>query len=206
MAKRTKLNDGEQIELSIRTPAETEYFCRSFYQIEEDVLYVPIYPSGRFYSYLDSLPQSNKPTKNNQPQPLANLDIDSEGRLLFLQIKSPRRQWNKNKSLKPSTTAEFADIRFINFRDKIRCHAIEANNDFSMVKLTFSSNKSNRSYHACNNLIFDVTEDDLLAAIWITSITDDRAARLMSEWRKAMRINHKSKDEKSSCKRIEINK
>jgi hypothetical protein len=206
VAKRTKLTGNEQIELSIRIPTEIEYFCRGFYQIEEDILYVPIYPSGRFYSYLDSIPQSSALNENNNLQPLANLDIDSEGRLLFLQIKSPRRHWNIIKSLNPSSSIEPADIRFINFRENIRCFSIDTTNDFSMVKMTFSSITANRSYRAGDNLIFDVTDDNSLAAIWITSITDDRAAKLMSEWRKEMRTNHKSENTKSSCKRIEINK
>ena len=42
---------------------------------------------------------SNGENKNNNKQPLANLDIDPEGRLLFLQIKTPRRQWEINNSL-----------------------------------------------------------------------------------------------------------
>ncbi len=200
------MTGDDHIELSIRIPADNRYFCRGFYQIEEDVLYVPIYPSGRFYSYLDSIPDSSIKNKNNNKQPLANLDIDPEGRLLFLQIKTPRRQWEINNSLNYSSPFEFADIRFIRFRDRIRCRKIETDKDFSWARLTFLKQKISCSYRAADNLIFDITEDNLLASIWITSMTDDRAAKLMSQWRKEMRTYHKLGDTKLSYKRIEINK
>ncbi|MFH1700982.1 MAG: hypothetical protein ABIE07_10375 [Candidatus Zixiibacteriota bacterium] len=207
MAKRAQLSGGNYIELSIRRlPAETEYFCQGFYQIEEDVLYVPIYPSGRFYSYLDSIPDNNIQNADNNKQPLANLDIDHEGRLVFLQIKTPRRQWKVNKSLKPSPPIELADVRFISFREKTQCLDIETDQNHSQVRLTFSAKKIKRSFRAADNLIFDLSEDNFLVAIWIISITDDRAAKLMSEWRKAMRINQKPEDTQSFYKRIEINK
>lgn len=171
MAKRVKkIETADQIRVTVKTPADISYVSRGFYQVEENALYVPILPAGRFFSFLDS--------------PQLHIDADNAGRPLFIQIIEPRKNWQVRDNLAAPKEPAPADIRFLNFRDRIPSAIIETSSDHATVRVTFIENGERQSYAVADNLIFDITPNKTLAAIWIVKIEDDRAARAMAEWRK----------------------
>jgi len=175
MAKRAEkeVSDALGPKLLIKTPAEEILFSRGFYQVEEDSLYVPIHPSGRFFSYLDS--------------PQVSLQTDNSGRLIFIQIHLPRAQWKVCDHLELPAAPVSADIRLLEFRGNIPPSIIERSPDGKVVRIGFGDPPKALSYQIAESLVFDVTPDARLAAIWVGQIQDDRAAEKMAVWRKELR-------------------
>lgn len=178
--------------LAIKTPAETTSFSRGFYQVEEDTLYVPLFPGGRFFSYLDS--------------PQVSLQTDRKGRLVFIQILAPRRNWTVADNMVPPSGLESADIRFLDFRDKLDATDIEVNPAGDTVRIVFASVKDIQTYRITDNLLFDVTPDERLAAIWIFHVEDDRAAEKMAAWRKEIAGQVEEETPREKHRRIEVSK
>lgn len=174
MARQGKrIADRDGIRVIVKTPVAFPPASRGFYQAEEDVLYVPVYPFGNFYSYLDS--------------PHVLLDVDRTGRLIFIQVLAPRRGWRVRPDLcVPEATLE-ADIRFRDFRARLPRTSILTNQDRSVVHIRFRAARNPEHYRVADHLVFDLTPDDALSGIWITAIEDDRAARGMAAWRKSVK-------------------
>jgi hypothetical protein len=171
VAKRAqKVALADKIRVTVKTPADLPYISRGFYQVEENALYVPILPAGRFFSFLDS--------------PQLHIDADNAGRPLFIQIIEPRKSWQVRADLVAPKDSPPADIRFLSFRDQIPAARIETSSDNTIVRITFIESGERQSYAVAENLIFDITPDKTLAAIWILNIEEDRAAKAMAQWRK----------------------
>ena len=176
MAKRAEKEVSDDLgpKLLIKTPAEETLFSQGFYQVEEDSLYVPLYPSGRFFSYLDS--------------PQVSLQTDNSGRLIFIQIHLPRSQWKVRDHLEFPAAPVSADIRLVEFRGNLPPAVIERSPDGTTVRVGFGDPAKALSYQIAESLVCDVTTDARLAAIWIGLIQDDRAAEKMAAWRKELRL------------------
>lgn len=174
----------------VKTSATPHLVSRGFYQVEEDLLYVPVYPAGKFYSYLDS--------------PQAVLDVDREGRLLFIQVNVPRRQWEASEASMPPGDSEYADIRFLDFREPLPELRLEADPDRSWLRLVFEDCTRTTTYLLADNLKVELNDDRFLVSIWILAIDEDRAARGMAAWRKQSRKNHKRKGDHSPYVRVEV--
>jgi len=187
-----KVSGSGSLKVTVKTPAAPPFASRGFYQVEEDALYVPIYPGGKFFSFLDS--------------PQVTLDVDPKGRLLFVQILVARHSWQVRPDISPPVNPPGADVRFLDFRDKIPDARVETSADHSLAHVIFGELHANRSYRVADNLIVDLTADNTLAAIWVTAIEDDRAARAMAEWRKEIRETYDKQGPDSHLTRIEIDR
>lgn len=138
--------------------------------MEEEVLYVPIYPSGSFFSYLDS--------------PQLQIDVDRVGRMLFMHVLIPRRRWRIDRNLRIPSGAPEADIRFRDFRGRLPDAGLLSNADRSILRVRFQNIRTGTSpYRLADHLIIDLASDNTLASIWVTAIDEDRAARGMAAWR-----------------------
>ena len=108
----------ERIRLRIATPIEPVMPGLGFYQLEEDALYVQVglfSSRRRFYSFLES--------RN------VLFDFDRLGRLIFMEVRVPRRRWQIDATLQAPAVAQPADIRWLNFRDTIIEPRLTANRD-----------------------------------------------------------------------------
>lgn len=174
MAKRREtVTPYKQTPLSIRVPAETTRYSRGFYQVEDQQLIVPLCPSGRFYSFLDS--------------PQLSLDIDNAGRLLCLTINTPRQTWRADDSLRFPIGGLSADIRFLEFRDVLPPAEIEVASGTDLIRVGFVRLNQPEFYAVSDNLTVEITGGRFLSAIWIRNIIEDRGARAMAAWRKGMK-------------------
>jgi len=186
---RRELAPGNRIKVSVKPPPQPPPVCRGFYQVEEDSLYIALYPDGDFFSFLDS--------------PTIKIDIDRQGSLLFIHILTPRRNWKRRRRLHPPVGLEWADIRFRAFREKIPEVKLETDSKISWLHIIFYDHAETSAYRLADNLICEVTPDSSLASIWLTEIYDDRAAREMAAWRKKMKKDF-DKHRESRYIRIEI--
>lgn len=169
----------KKINLKIEPPAGPIPSGRGFYQMDEEILFVQIglyLNSRKFYSYLES--------EN------LLLDIDRNGRLIFIELDLPRRRWIIKKELKAPRIIEPADIKWYNFRNKINPPKIITNIKKNMLKLEFSDNTNPLFYHLADKVILETNEEKFLSAIWILDIIEDFGGREIGAYRKSNRLNN----------------
>jgi hypothetical protein len=163
--------------LKITTPTSGIIpYGRGFYQLEEEELYLPVeYADGRhrFHSFIDSETSS--------------LHVDRDGRLIFVEVTLPKRRWHVRRDFIPPEEILKADIRFIDFRAKLRNPQISCNSSRNRLFISFSRKPSVHSYYLATNLIAQVTADNHLAGLWAFDIIDDMAGRRIASWRRAIR-------------------
>lgn len=164
-----KLSLPKNIAVAIKAPVAFPPASRGFYQVEEEVLYVPVYPSGEFFSYLDS--------------PQLQIDIDRIGRLLFMHVLVPRRRWRIDRNIRIPAGADEADIRFLDFRSRLPDASLLSDADRSILRVRFQTVRSATHHRMADHLIVDLAPDNTIASIWVTAIDDDRAACGMAAWR-----------------------
>ena len=164
--------------LRIETPTGPLLTGRGFYQLEEESLYVQIAPfekTRRFFSFLEA--------------PNVRLDLDKQGRLLFIEVNLARRHWTVDPDLEPPESALPADIRWLDFRETIDAPEIFTDQRRLTMLLRFSKENIAASHLLVRNVIVETDHDNNLAAIWITDITDDLAGREISAFRKQTRLD-----------------
>jgi hypothetical protein len=164
--------------VSISTPTEPILSGRGFYQLEEEALFVqigPFHDRRKFYSYLDS---------NN-----ISFQLDKTGRLIFVAVNIPRRRWKPVASLTPPKIVEPADIRWLDFREKIDEPRLLTNKRKSIVKLEFAGSPNLLNYFIAGSIVVQVDPEGQLCALWVTEIVDDLAGREIGAFRKHLRLN-----------------
>ncbi len=168
----------ERIKLSISTPTEPILPGRGFYQVEEDALHVQVGPFSkhrRFFSWIESK--------------CVRLDIDRQGRLIFLELAIPRRHWQTDPALTPPDICEPADVRWLDFRDTFAEPTWIANPQRDLVKISFKENGTPLNYHLADSLIVQVDRNHDLTSIWISDIITDRGGKKIRVFRKKSRHN-----------------
>jgi hypothetical protein len=166
----------ETAQLRVTTPTEPIVPGRGFYQLEEDMLYVQVglfNMTRRFYSWLES--------------PTVRLELDREGRLIFIEVSRPRRQWPVDENLAPPDRAEIADVRWLDFRRQISEPELQTNRRRSMLRIVFSNRPVASSYYLAHEVILQADERHQPVAIWVCQIEDDLAGHEIGLWRKRCR-------------------
>ncbi len=161
--------------LKVNTPVENIPVGRGFYQLEEDELYVPVEFPGkkaRFFSYLDS--------------DTVSIQLDRNGRLIFIQVSLPRRRWKARASLVAPESAEPADVRFLDFRDSFKKPSIFCDKKRQKVMIRFLKEPAANNYKIAANVIAQVGAEGQLVALWIFDIIDDIAGQEIASWRKGL--------------------
>lgn len=167
----------DQISLNISTPTEPIRPGRGFYQLEEDILFIQIGQFSfrrRFFSYLEA---TN-----------CWLDFDREGRLIFIELNTPQKQWETVPDLLPPHVVEPADIRFLDFREKIVSPRIYTNPKQNLVKIKFGENDGGMFYYLGEDVIAETDQNQNLSAVWVNKITTDFAGREIRKYRKKNRL------------------
>ncbi len=169
---------AQAIKLRISTPTEPIPPGRGFYQLEEDSLYVQIglfSMDRRFFSYLES---TN-----------TRLDFDREGRLIFIEVDLPRRQWPLDHRLTRPVVAEAADIRWLDFRRAISDPSLAANTNRTTLALRFDAAAPTQNYYLSESVILQANNRHELCAILIDDIADDLAGHEIAAFRKDCRAD-----------------
>ncbi len=164
------------IKVNVATPSVAIPRGRGFYQLEEDELYLPVIQNpaqkARFFSYLES---------DN-----VSLQFDRDGRLIFIEVAVPRRNWTERQEFAIPDKVRTADIRFLDFRDSLSKPEIFCDPSRQSLMLRFAHSSTGPCYYLAENLIAQIDSQNRLIAIWVTDIIDDLAGREIAAWRKAV--------------------
>ena len=162
--------------LRISSPAEPILPGRGFYQLEEDVLYVQIglfADTRRFFSWLES--------------EYVRLECDRAGRLIFIEVRVPRRNWPVDENLEAPQVAEMADVRWLDFRSPIQQPVLSTPPDREGLLIRFSEQETARNYYLADTVMVQVDAANGLVGLWIGDISDDLAGREIGAYRKNCR-------------------
>jgi hypothetical protein len=160
------------IHLKIEAPTGEVTPGRGFYQLEEDSLYVQVGGFGRghaFFSYLES--------------DRIRFDIDKSGRLILIEVTLPRRQWTVDPHLAAPTIAEPADIRWLDFRERIPDPELITDPRRTSLLVRFSPHAAPNWYHLAEHVFLRADQDNRLAAVMVTGIEDDLAGQQIAAYR-----------------------
>jgi len=98
-----------------------------------------------------------------------------------------KRHWKVDPDITPPAVVEAADIRWLNFREKITDPLLLCTRSRSLLLLRYTNKIKLQNYYLAEAVIAQVDENRELAAIWITDIVDDLAGREISSFRKRVR-------------------
>lgn len=163
--------------VKISTPTGPTPAGRGFYQLEEESLYLPVVHAdteSHFFSYLDS--------------ETVSLQLDREGRLIFIEVPVPRRRWHLRPNLVHPEKAELADIRFIDFRVSFPAPTLYCSPYRNELLIRFQRSAAEQNYYLAENLVAQVSSENRLVAIWAFDIVDDLAGREIACWRRKSRL------------------
>lgn len=162
--------------LRISTPAGFFLSGRGFYQLEESSLYVQINPvtsDSRFFSYLEA---------DN-----VRLDLDRNGRLIFIEVNAGRHTWKVLDDLKLPSSIGYADIHWLDFRERMPNPRLITNPDKTMICIQFSEEPVTASYFLADTVLVQTHGESLLSSIMVTDITDDLAGQEIAAYRLEVR-------------------
>ncbi|MEW6015891.1 MAG: hypothetical protein AB1690_11265 [Candidatus Zixiibacteriota bacterium] len=165
------------LKVKISTPTGPIPAGRGFYQLEEESLYLPVIHADsdrHFFSYLDS--------------ETVSLQLDREGRLIFIEVPVPRRRWHLRQNLVHPEKAEPVDIRFIDFRTSFPAPTLFCSPYRNELLIRFQRDVAEQNCYLAENLIAQVSAENRLVAIWAFDILDDLAGREISAWRRKYRV------------------
>jgi hypothetical protein len=168
---------SEPLKLRILTPAQGPVPGRGFYQLDEDSLYVPVGPPEqhrRFFSFLES--------------EQVRLDMDKDGRLLFIEVSSGRHTWTVVDELPLPTDTPPADVRWLDYRSSIPNPRLLCDQSRQTLLIKFSDALPSRHVLLAESVILTSDRQDHLVSILVTDIVDDVAGRSIARFGKEHRV------------------
>lgn len=165
-----------KIQLRIDTPTGPVKSGRGFYQLDEESLFVQIglfTEKKHFFNYLEN--------------DWVLFDLDRMGQLIFIEIYKAKRHWIIDNSLTPPADAETADIRWLNFREKLPNTLIKTDKNYEIVKLEFQKNNSPYYFIISESVIVETDHAHSLTAVWITSYEEDTGGQHIKQFRRRQR-------------------
>ena len=167
---------SSQIKLRIDTPTGPIRPGRGFYQLDEESLFVQIglfTEKKHFFNYLEN--------------ETLLFDLDRVGQLIFIEINKAKRHWEQDEHLTAPTTAEHADIRWLNFREELPEAIVKTDTKFETVKIEFYANSSPLYYIVSESVIAETEQNHLLTSLWITSYDEDAGGQSIKRFRRKSR-------------------
>ncbi len=158
----------------ISTPVVDTLPGRGFYQLDESSLYVPIGAADRSRHYFSSL-ESDR----------VRLDIDRDGRLMFIEITAARNTWVVTDKIEQPVWAEPADIRFLGFRTTIPDPQLLTDAGRQRLMLRFSPAPVARAVSIAESVVLSVDDRNSIVSMLITEIVDDLAGREIARYRES---------------------
>ena len=167
---------ASNIKLRIDTPTGPIRPGRGFYQLDEESLFVQIgqfTEKKHFFNYLEN--------------DTILFDLDRVGQIIFIEIAKAKRHWEQVENLTVPLNAEHADIRWLNFREKLPDANIKTDTDYKTVKIEFFENHSPLYYILSESVIAETTKEHLLTAVWVLAYDEDAGGQSIKRFRRKKR-------------------
>lgn len=156
----------------ISPPAVDMVPGRGFYQLEERALYVPIGTGAKGRHYFSSLESVH-----------ARLDIDREGRLMFVEVTLSRSNWRVADRLPSPVWAPPADVRWLGFRTAIPNPTLLTNRSGQSLLIRFSPAPPVHTVAVADSVYVSVDARGAAVSLFVSDIIDDLAGREIARFR-----------------------
>ena len=160
--------------ISVKTaPLARVYPCRAFYDTIGDTLSVGIKQKGKFKASIDG--------------EACSFDLTRDGKLLNIDIWSPRRDWKVEKALHPPEEFIVQNVTFDAGADELEVVDLLTNAKRSILNIKFSKDRVAKFISPATSLIFELDDDNRLLGFWLTEIVDDLNFQQEGEWRRSIK-------------------
>ena len=160
--------------ISVKTaPLARVYPCRAFYDTIGDTLSVGIKQKGKFKASIDG--------------EACSVDLTRDGKLLNIDIWSPRRDWKVEKALHPPEEFIVQNVTFDAGADDLEVVDLLTNAKRSILNVKFSKDRVAKFISPASSLIFELGDDNKLLGFWLTEIVDDLNFQQEGEWRRSIK-------------------
>lgn len=160
--------------ISVKTaPLARVYPCRAFYDTIGDTLSVGIKQKGKFKASIDG--------------EACSFDLTRDGKLLNIDIWSPRRDWKVEKALHPPEEFIVQNVTFDSGTDELEVVDLLTNAKRSILNVKFSKDRVAKFISPATSLIFELDDDNRLLGFWLTEIVDDLNFQQEGEWRRSIK-------------------
>ena len=160
--------------ISVKTaPLARVYPCRAFYDTIGDTLSVGIKQKGKFKASIDG--------------EACSFDLTRDGKLLNIDIWSPRRDWKVEKTLHPPEEFIVQNVTFDAGADELEVVDLLTNAKRSILNVKFSKDRVAKFTSPATSLIFELGDDNKLLGFWLTEIVDDLNFQQEGEWRRSIK-------------------
>ncbi len=160
--------------ISVKTaPLARVYPCRAFYDTIGDTLSVGIKQKGKFKASIDG--------------EACSFDLTRDGKLLNIDIWSPRRDWKVEKALHPPEEFIVQNVLFDAGEDDLEVVDLLTNAKRSILNVKFSKDRVAKFISPATSLIFELDDDNRLLGFWLTEIVDDLNFQQEGEWRRSIK-------------------
>ena len=160
--------------ISVKTaPLARVYPCRAFYDTIGDTLSVGIKQKGKFKASIDG--------------EACSFDLTRDGKLLNIDIWSPRRDWKVEKALHPPEEFIVQNVTFDSGADELEVVDLLTNAKRSILNIKFSKDRVAKFISPATSLIFELDDDNRLLGFWLTEIVDDLNFQQEGEWRRSIK-------------------
>ena len=160
--------------ISVKTaPLARVYPCRAFYDTIGDTLSVGIKQKGKFKASIDG--------------EACSFDLTRDGKLLNIDIWSPRRDWKVEKARHPPEEFIVQNVTFDSGTDELEVVDLLTNAKRSILNVKFSKDRVAKFISPATSLIFELDDDNRLLGFWLTEIVDDLNFQQEGEWRRSIK-------------------
>lgn len=154
-------------------PLARVYPCRAFYDTIGDTLSVGIKQKGKFKASVDG--------------EACSFDLTRDGKLLNIDIWSPRRDWKVEKALHQPEEFIVQNVSFDSAADDLEVVDLLTNAKRSILNVKFSKDRVAKFISPAASLIFELDDDNKLMGFWLTEIVDDLNFQQEGEWRRSIK-------------------
>lgn len=141
-----------------------------FYQVEESTLQITTSHTNSKNQFFSSLECDN-----------FRIDTDQNGKILFIELYSPKKSWLVTENIKFPHNANKADIRILDFRKSIAIPKLLTNHNNTILKIEWFKEHSVAHYFIATDIVLEVNNNSQLTSIWINNITNDIAGKSLAK-------------------------
>lgn len=149
------------------------YPCRGFYDTIGDTLSVGIKQKGKFKSTIDGEDCS--------------FDLTRDGKILNIDIWTPRRDWTVERAIHPPEEYEKLNVLLDPAARELEVLDFLTDESRSTLNIKLSKDRVSRFVSSATNLIIELNDRDELLGLWLTNITDDINFQKEGEWRRSIK-------------------
>jgi hypothetical protein len=115
---------------------------------------------------------------------LSRLDFDRTGKLIFIELMVPRRQWTVWQDFRVPEHARPAVLRWVDFRKPLKPPQLFTDPHRLHLCMEFGGDDGDEVYRIAGSVLVETYRQKEVRRLWISDIVDDLAGQEIAAFRK----------------------